>query len=252
MQIANGVAMLELKVGALGSRAILNPTLVWDEETAVLIDAGMPGELEQIRAAMSEAGVSFDKLKAVIVTHQDLDHIGSLPEILEESDGRIEVYAHELDKPYIEGTLPLIKTDVSRMSKEALESLPADARALYENSPKAKVDKTLADGQELPYCGGIRVIFTPGHTPGHISLYLKQSKTLVAADAMISIDGTLRGPVQQTTLDMSLALRSLEKFLDFDIESVICYHGGLWKGNVKDKLENLTGRTGSEGVSQHS
>lgn len=242
MQIANGVDMLELKVEAFGHRAVLNLTLVWDEETAVLIDAGMPGELKQIRAAMEEAGVPFAKLKAVIVTHQDLDHIGSLPEILRESEGDIEVYAHELDKPYIEGDLPLIKTDPKRMSQDVLASLPEGALALYENPPKAKVNKILKDGQELPYCGGIRVIFTPGHTAGHISLYLERSKTLVAADAMINVEGVLRGPVQQTTLDMDTALHSLEKFLDFDIESVICYHGGLCNENVKDQLQNVAGK----------
>jgi glyoxylase-like metal-dependent hydrolase (beta-lactamase superfamily II) len=245
VKIANGVEMLELQVEAFGNRAILNPTLVWDDETAILIDAGLPGELKQIRAAMSRAGVSFEKLKAVILTHQDIDHIGSLPEILQESNGRIEVYAHELDKPYIEGAMPLIKFNPSSMAG-LLQSLPEEERrkvlAACENPPKAKVDKTLADGHELPYCGGIEVIYTPGHTPGHISLYLKQSKTLVAGDSMIVWDGILRGPVQQTTPDMETALRSLEKFLDFDIESVICYHGGLWSGNVKDQLQNLVGQ----------
>jgi glyoxylase-like metal-dependent hydrolase (beta-lactamase superfamily II) len=239
MKISSGVEMLELQVKAFGNRATLNPTLIWDDEMAILIDAGMPGGLQQIRAAMSKAGVPFNKLKAIILTHQDLDHIGGVPEILQEAEGRIEVYAHELDKPYIEGTLPLLKTDPSRMSKEALESLPKEALALYENPPKAKVDQTLTDNQKLPYCGSIRVIFTPGHTPGHISLYLKESKTLVAADAMISINGMLRGPVQQTTLDMEIALHSLEKFLELDIESVICYHGGLCNVNVKEQLQNL-------------
>jgi glyoxylase-like metal-dependent hydrolase (beta-lactamase superfamily II) len=57
------------------------------------------------------------------------------------------------------------------MTKEAWESLPEEARLLFENPPKAKVDETLADNQELSYCGGIQVIFTPGHSPGHISLY---------------------------------------------------------------------------------
>jgi glyoxylase-like metal-dependent hydrolase (beta-lactamase superfamily II) len=168
-----------------------------------------------------------------------LDHIGSLPEILKESVNRIEVYAHEIDKPYIEGTLPLIKTDPNSMSEEAWRALLEEAQALYKNPPKAKVDKTLVDGQELSYFGGIQVIFTPGHTPGHISLYLKQSKTLVAGDAMICSEGSLRGPVQQTTLDMNTALLSLKKFLDFDIETVICYHGGICIERVKDQLQNL-------------
>ncbi len=61
----------------------------------------------------------------------------------------------------------------------------------------------------------------------------------VAGDAMISVDGILRGPVQQTTPDIDTALCSLGKFLDFDIESVICYHGGLCDDNVKGQLQNL-------------
>lgn len=235
MRINKGLAMLELKVQGFG----LNPTLIWDDELAILIDTGMPGQLEQIQLAMSEVGVSFDKLKGVILTHQDLDHIGSLPEILTQSNNDIEVYAHVFDKPYIEGTLPLIKTDPNRMSKEEWASLPEQMQFLYKNPPKSKVHKILEDGQELSYCGGIQVIFTPGHAPGHISLYLKQSKTLVAGDAMVVVDGVLRGPIQQTTLDMKTAIDSLEKFLDLDVETVICYHGGLCKINEKKQLEDL-------------
>lgn len=243
MKISNGVEMLELQVEVFGSRQELNPTLIWDDEAAILIDTGTPGQFEQIRAAMNECGVSMDKLKAIILTHQDIDHIGSLPEILQESDGAIKVYAHEMDKPYIEGQFPLMKVNLDSMAWQ-LESLPEDERLkvvayLLENSPKAKVDRTLADRQELPYCGGIQVIFTPGHTPGHISLYLKQSKTLIVGDAMFSVEGILGGPHPHSTPDMNTAFRSLEKYLDFDIKSVICYHGGLCRGNVKDQLQEL-------------
>lgn len=242
MKIATGVEMIELQVEAFGGRTVLNPTLVWDDETAVLIDAGMPGSWESIRAAMSRAGIPADQLRAVILTHQDLDHIGSLPEILQERGSSVEVYAHELDKPYIEGTLPLFKTTPANMAK-ILETLPEGERqkalALFENPPKAKVDRTLADGDELPFCGGIRVVHTPGHTPGHICLYLKTSKTLVAGDAMIYMGGSLRGPVSQTTPDMDTALGSLKKLVNLEIESVICYHGGYCHDNVRDQLNQL-------------
>ena len=235
MRIDKGLAMLELEIQGFG----LNPTLIWDDDMAVLVDTGMPGQLEQIRLAMSEVGVSFDKLKAVILTHQDLDHIGSLPEILNHSNNNIEVYSHILDKPYIEGTLPLIKTDPKRMSKEQWASLPEQMQFLYMNPPKSKVNKTLEGGEELSYCGGILIIFTPGHTPGHISLYLKQSKTLVAGDAMVVADGTLRKPIPQTTLDWKTAIDSLEKLLVLDIEKVICYHGGLCNIKEKKQIEDL-------------
>lgn len=172
MKISNGLAMLELKIQGF----VLNPTLIWDEETAILIDAGMPGQLEQIRSVMNDVGVPFDRLQAVIVTHQDLDHIGSLSEIQTESNHPIEVYAHELDKPYIEGILHLIKTDPNQMSNEQWIALPKPMQFLYKKPPTAKVNQTLEDGQKLPFCGGIQVIFTPGHAPGHISLYIEKAK----------------------------------------------------------------------------
>ncbi|KKX55294.1 MBL fold metallo-hydrolase [Brevibacillus borstelensis] len=236
--------MLHLHENSVGGSTALHPTLIWDDEAAVLIDTGMPGSWERIRTAMLEAGVSPAILKAVILTHQDFDHIGSVPEIIAEAE-QAKVYAHKLDQPYIEGTLPLIKTSPEAMAP-LLEMLPEEERQkaidFFGNPPKAKVDHTLDDGDELPYGGGIRVIHTPGHTDGHISLYLVQSKTLVAGDALICVNGTLQGPVARTTLDMEEARRSLAKLLDYEIESVICYHGGRSDQNVKGQLEQLAQR----------
>ncbi|HEK9103972.1 MBL fold metallo-hydrolase [Bacillus cereus] len=217
MKISKGVEMLHLEFHG----NIIHPTLLWDQEMAVLIDTGFPGQIEDLHIAMDKVGVSFDKLKVVILTHQDIDHIGSLPEILQNCGRNITVFAHELDKPYIQGDLTLLKD------------------GHIENPPKGKVNDTLIDGQELPYCGGIRIIHTPGHTPGHISLYLRQSKTLVAGDSMYSVNGTLGGIHVPTTLDIKAARRSLKKYLDLDIESVICYHGGLSKGNINEQIQKL-------------
>lgn len=248
MHIANGVEMLELHVEGYGGRTTLNPTLIWDEETAILVDTGMPGQLANIRSAMKEAGVPFERLQAVVLTHQDFDHIGSIADILQANE-RIQVYAHPLEQPYIEGTLPLIKTNPEAMAA-TLAFLPEDERAkalaMFAHPPKAKVNKHLEAGQALPYCGGIQVIFTPGHTAGHISLYIQQTKTLIAGDAMICVNGRLRGPVQRTTLDMDTALRSLEKLTELDIEAVICYHGGLSNLHVNEQLEQLVEQSKQE------
>lgn len=217
MEIAKGVEMLQLEFQGF----IIHPILLWDDEMAVLIDTGFPGQIEDIQVEMERVGVSFDKLKAVILTHQDIDHIGSLPKLLQNYGSNIKVYAHELDKPYIEGDLPLLKG------------------GNVENLPKGKVSDTVIDGQELPYCGGILILHTPGHTPGHISLYLKQSKTLIAGDSMYSVNGMLGGIHAPTTLDVQEAQQSLKKYLNLDIESVVCYHGGLSKGNIDAQIQNL-------------
>ncbi|MDH2334150.1 MBL fold metallo-hydrolase [Paenibacillus jamilae] len=218
MEISQGVEMLQLDFHG----NMIHPILLWDREMAVLIDTGFPGQMEDLRVAMEKVGVSFDQLKAVILTHQDVDHIGCLPEILQECGSHIKVYAHELDKPYIQGEIPLLK----------------DGHLV--NPPKGKVDDTLIDGQELPFCGRIRVIHTPGHTPGHISLYLRQSKTLIAGDSMYSVNGILAGIHVPTTPDINAAHLSLKKYLDLDIASVVCYHGGLSNVHVNDQILGLT------------
>ncbi|WP_242290100.1 MBL fold metallo-hydrolase [Bacillus cereus group sp. BfR-BA-01319] len=200
---------------------MIHPILLWDDEMAVLIDTGFPGQFEDIQIEMEKVGVSFDKLKVVILTHQDIDHIGSLPDLLENGVSDIKVYAHELDKPYIEGEFPLLKD------------------GQVKNPPKGKVSDTVIDGQEIPYCGGILILHTPGHTSGHISLYLKQSKTLIAGESMYSVNGKLEGIHAPTTLNVKEAQQSLKRYSNLDIESVVCYHGGLSKENIKIQIQNL-------------
>ncbi|MFF2093424.1 MBL fold metallo-hydrolase [Paenibacillus sp. NPDC058174] len=243
MKIANGVEMLEIHVTSPRGPMVLNPTLIYDENSAILVDAGMPGQSQLIVDAMDKAGITPSQLKAIIVTHQDLDHTGGVLEIIHAADKPVPVYAHELDQPYIEGKLPLVKSNPERMAK-LLSHLPEEeldkALEIFRNQPKIPVDQLLEDGQVLPDFGGIQVVFTPGHTPGHISLYLQQSKTLIAADAMVSSEGRLHGPAEQNTPDMGTAIRSLSKFLALDIENVICYHGGLSQDNVREQILRLT------------
>jgi glyoxylase-like metal-dependent hydrolase (beta-lactamase superfamily II) len=243
MKLADGVEVLELPFkNPMGMQGIVNLTLIWDKDTVVLADTGFPGQLPQIREAMDQAGVPFDRLGKVIITHQDIDHIGCLPDILKESAHKVEVLAHEIEKPYIEGSKPLIKMNPERLAK-MFASLPAEQRKKMEtafaNPPKAGVDATVADGEVLPYCGGITVVFTPGHTPGHICLYLNQSKILVTGDALVAADGELLGPNPQATSDLDLALKSLKKLTQYDIETVVCYHGGVYKNNANQRLAEL-------------
>jgi glyoxylase-like metal-dependent hydrolase (beta-lactamase superfamily II) len=245
MKVANGVEMLELPTLLMGAQGVVCPTLIWDNETVILVDAGLPGQLAKIGETMEKAGVSFDKLNKVIITHHDIDHIGCLPGILNTLPHKVEVLAHEAEKPYIQGEKRSLKATPERAARlEAqLNSLPEERRkavkAAFENPPKANIDQTVADGEELPYCGGITVIFTPGHTMGHICLYLKQSKTLITGDEMNVVEGRLLGPNPEHSYDMDAAAKSLEKLTRYDIETVVCYHGGLYRENANQRIAEL-------------
>jgi glyoxylase-like metal-dependent hydrolase (beta-lactamase superfamily II) len=111
-------------------------------------------------------------------------------------------------------------------------------KMFYENN-KTNVDRTLSEGEELPYCGGITVVYTPGHTPGHICLYIKRYKILIAGDALQVQSGVLIQAPQSTNFDTDLSIESLKKITQYDVETVICYHGGIYQDNANKRLEEL-------------
>jgi len=245
MQISQGIAMLELTASIMGKAETIYPTLIWDDHAALLVDTGYPGQSELIRNEIERHSVPFRSLNNIIVTHQDIDHIGSLPSIVQQVSGTIKVMASPFEKPFIEGERRLLRITPEAI-EQAMHSIPPDVpeewrRAFkhsLENPPSSKVNETIDDGDELPIGGGLVVIATPGHTPGHLSLYHKASKTLIAADALTAADGELLGP-HQSSLDLPTAKRSLAKLLSYEIDNVVCYHGGLVQGHIAGRLKRL-------------
>lgn len=234
MKIADGVFMLEIYGVVMGGPVKIYPVLIHGGDDIVLVDTGYPGQLSILKDAVGETGVLFSNLNRIIITHQDMDHIGCVSAIVKELQGKVTVIAHEVEKPYITGEkVPVKIAQYAGM----LDKMPEDKRAFFEKfkagfeASKADVDRTVVDGEELPYCGGIKVIHSPGHTPGHICLYHKKSKTLIAGDAMNISEGQLVGPEPRNALDYNLALESADKLKRLDIENIVCYHGGLYKGH---------------------
>ncbi|NOU64978.1 MBL fold metallo-hydrolase [Paenibacillus sp. LMG 31461] len=246
MQISEGLYSVDLSIPLMGRINVIHPALFVDEQGAVLVDTGYPGTLPLLQKTLENLGVDASTLDSVILTHQDIDHIGGLPALLENSSQPLEVFASELEKAYIQGDKMLIKVTPESIER-AVANLPADTtpewrdafRRNLENPPKAPVNTILEDGQIIDRCGGIVVILTPGHTPGHMSLYHKRSKTLIAADSMVVAEGELQGPIPAYCADYPLALQSLRKFLQFDIERVLCYHGGLITDNVNQRIAEI-------------
>lgn len=238
---SNPVTMLTLTAHLLGEERTIHPVLLRDGDSVALVDAGYPGQLPLLEQALREAGVSLEQLTAVIVTHQDIDHIGGLPGLLQAAPYPLEVLAHPLEQPFIEGRQTLLKFsgDALKGIDSWPEAMSAPFKRLIANPPRADVTGLLLGGETLPYGGGVTVIPTPGHTPGHISLYHPASRTLIAADALLVEDGELQLSQPALTWDMRAAVQSVRDLCRYDIETVICYHGGLYVGNAAKRLNEL-------------
>jgi len=235
-----GVKRLTLTMPLQSEVMVANPVLLYDGDQFVLVDTGMPGQLEAIKQSLANEGLVLEDLDAIIFTHQDIDHIGNLPAILTARGAEgLKLIAHPADKPYIDGSLPLLKFSPQR-NETLLKTLSEEDKQqfLHVFSPSSpdNVNELVEDGQFLAFGGGVTVIHSPGHTPGHISLYHHASHTLITGDAMVVVDGQLMGPEPRPTLDMEQAMQSLHKFTAFDIHRVICFHGGSYEDNPNERI----------------
>ncbi|ANF95402.1 MBL fold metallo-hydrolase [Paenibacillus bovis] len=238
MNITDTMEVIEIKSKYGEHEMVIYPVVIYEGEQAVLIDTGIPGGYDTL---MQHIRPGFS-VGSVILTHQDLDHIGTLPQLLEAAPGKLNVYAHTGDQPAIDGRAPILKASPERLNG-ILSTLPQpeqDAfRSVFSTETPGNVTHTLHGGEMLPFAGGLQVIHTPGHTPGHISLYHPASKTLITADAMVINEGQLMGPVPQFTPNMDQALQSLNAFRELDVDTVVCYHGGLFRGDLQQRLDEL-------------
>lgn len=242
MKIENGIYMLEIESNTTGKPTTIYPTLILNNDSLILIDTGFPGVFNQICEAIEKEGLQISKLDTIIFTHQDIDHIGNVVDILKKVTGDIEIFSHEEEKAYINGEKTPVKL---AMLESNFENLPDNMKAAHKmlkagfQNNKVNIDETLINGQELPYCGGITVIHTPGHTPGHICLYFNHWKILIAGDIFAVNDGLLLRGNQDYNFDNEENKKSIQKLMKYDIETVICYHGGIYNVNVNKRIAEL-------------
>ncbi|MCR2805547.1 MBL fold metallo-hydrolase [Paenibacillus soyae] len=224
------------------------PTLLWDEKDVILIDTAYPGQLPLLRQELEQAGIGGREVTQLILTHQDLDHIGSAQALKEWAGSGLRIYSHPLEKPYIEGQRRLLKLTPGAI-EAAVQAMPDSVppewkeafRRTLEQPPRVEVDHEIGHLELLPLAGGLRVLETPGHTPGHISLYHAESGTLIAGDALQVVNDQLELPDAALCTDFEQAVESLRQLLDYEIQAVFCHHGGAYRRAPRERIRELIG-----------
>lgn len=201
------VHALPISIEYGGRPLTITPVVLETDRGLVLVDVGPEGATDAIASHVADLGYDVADVWLVVCTHHDGDHVAGLAEFLERTNAIVA--AHEAEAPYVRGDEAPIKGDGDRY-------------------PPVRVDLELADGVQIPTIDGpVEVVETPGHSPGHVSLYKPSSSLLVAGDALVSDgDEPLSGPKPEFTPDEERAFESVARLADLEIDQVVCFHGG--------------------------
>jgi glyoxylase-like metal-dependent hydrolase (beta-lactamase superfamily II) len=212
----------------------------------VLIDAGLHGADDRIVRAAEGLYGEGTRPAAIVLTHGHFDHVGALRDLALLWD--VPIYAHELELPYLDGrsAYPPPDPTVGGGAMAALSRLyprgPIDVREWLRTLP--------ADGA-VPGMPGWRWVHTPGHTPGHVSLYQPSDGTLVVGDAFVTTKQEsmlaaltqrpeLHGPPMYYTTDWDAARESVRRLSTLEPEVAATGHGRPLRGPLmREALHTL-------------
>ena len=203
--------------------SFVNLYLILEPEGMTLIDTGMPkGGAKLVLETIKNLGREPRDLKRILITHTDADHTGSL-HALKVATGA-SVLASRLDAENL-------ASGVSSRTAKGVVGLMF--KYLMPKAAPQTADVVLEDGQEIPVLGGLRAIFTPGHTPVHMSYYSPSQKILFAGDSLNTMGGKLQFQAGVVTDDFLEGQNSVRIQAALGAEVVCCGHGVPMKGTLK-------------------
>ena len=170
---------------------------------ATIVDTGVAGSEDAIEASLAVLDLTWTDVGHVIVTHLHPDHQGSLPAVLNRAQDA-DAYAGAPDIPSI-------------------------------SSPRELIP--VGDGDTV---FGLEIIDTPGHTPGHISVYDRAGGLVVAGDALNGADGGVTGANPDFTPDMATANQSIAKLANLTFDTLVFGHGEPVIGGASQQVAELS------------
>lgn len=221
----------------------------------VLVDSGLPGSASRIlRAAELLYGPDATPA-AIVLTHGHFDHVGSVRELVRRWN--VPVYAHELELPYLTGRSSYPPPDPA-VGGGAMATMSR----FFPRKPINLGDSVMAlpaDGA-IPVIGEWRWIHTPGHAPGHVSLFRDYDRALVAGDAFVttkqeSLSAVLtqrpevHGPPRYYTMDWRAAASSVDELAALEPSVAVTGHGVAMRGERLERgLRDLAAHFAAKAV----
>ena len=207
----------------------LNGFLLRGEDGQVtVLDMGLRLSGPRAMAALAWIGSDPSDVTRLLLTHAHTDHAGGAAYVAGRT-GRtaqgVGVHADDADS---------VRTGVAPRPGSRLGRLTAR----FQGFTPLAVDEELTDGQVLPDAGGLRVIHTPGHSPGHVAYLHEPTGVLVTGDSIFNLR-RLRWPVKAFCSDFALTRRTAHVLGELDYDVAAFTHGPEVRDRARERVRGF-------------
>jgi glyoxylase-like metal-dependent hydrolase (beta-lactamase superfamily II) len=195
----------------------VNQYLIINGKDLTLIDAGLSSNAKKVLNYLIANGFDLKQVKRILVTHSDSDHYGAVNKVREATGAEVWTSQLEADAMRIgSSSRPIVPSGFFKLIMPLL--------GVFLSSPPTFVDRIISDGETLPILGGLQVIATPGHTPGHLSFYLPNERILIAGDSINESKGKPVPTTDATTFDSEKARETFKELMHLNPSIIACGH----------------------------
>jgi glyoxylase-like metal-dependent hydrolase (beta-lactamase superfamily II) len=197
--------------------------------TVTLVDAGLPGVTRRILAGLAAMGRRPEDVERILVTHAHPDHIGSARKVRARTGASLHVHDH--DASFVrEGRMP---------PRDPAHPLARVLSFVQRRQPRCAVDDTFTDNDLLPVAGGLRVLHTPGHSPGHCAFLHEPSGVLITGDAVMNLFGRRRWSYVTSCTDYRMCQDTADRLGEPDYEVAAFTHGPEIREHARDEIREF-------------
>jgi glyoxylase-like metal-dependent hydrolase (beta-lactamase superfamily II) len=183
--------------------------------SVTLIDAGLRGATRRLVGALDAIGARPDQVTRILATHAHVDHIGDARRLRARTGAQLQI--HEHDAGYVRDGIP--------PPRDPAIPLGRVLGFLQRRQASSDVDGTYTDDDVLPVAGGLRVLHTPGHSPGHCSFLHEPSGILITGDALVNFRGKMNYSFAASCTNFRMSKDTAARLGDVDYELVAFTHG---------------------------